>query len=296
MKKDGFKTITVVADINSDIRTVWNLWTDPRHIIHWNNASDDWQTTIAEIDLREGGRFRSRMEARDGSMGFDFTGKYTKVDLHRTIESLLDDNRKVKVVFEEKGSKTKISETFDAEEENSLELQKTGWQAILDNFKNYVEKSGKMEIMHFEVAINSNVEKVYKTLIDDKKYSEWTSEFNPDSHFKGSWNKGSKILFIGTDQEGKTGGMVSRIREHIPNRFVSIEHLGVVKEGKEITTGPEVDMWGGALENYTFTAVNDTTILSVDIDSVKEFKTYFSETWPRALNKLKSICETKNKS
>lgn len=107
--------------------------------MHWNAASADWQTTYAEADLRKGGKFLSRMEAKDGSFGFDFTGKFTKIELNKCIEYTLDDERFVEVLFIPEGKNTIIKETFEAEEENSVELQKTGWQAILDNFKHYAE-------------------------------------------------------------------------------------------------------------------------------------------------------------
>ncbi len=284
-------SITVGATINSAVEKVWKLWTDPIHIIHWNNASDDWQTTVAENDLRAGGKFFSRMEAKDGSTGFDFTGTYRKVEPNKLIEYTLDDGRNVQVSFASKGNTTTISSTFEAEQMNPVEMQRAGWQSILDNFKKYAEASDKMESLHFEISINAKVEKVYNTLIDKRHYTEWTSEFNPTSHYIGSWEKGSKILFVGTNQDGIMEGMASRIKENIPNKFVSIEHLGIIKNGEEITSGEEVESWAGALENYSFTQKNDTTLFAVDADSNQEFKAYFYETWPKALNKLKAICE-----
>lgn len=118
-------------------------------------------------------------------------------------------------------------------------------------------------------------------MLDEKHFAEWTAAFNPTSHFKGSWEKGSKILFLGSGQDGNMGGMVSRIKEH----------LGIVQDGKEITSGPDIEGWAGALENYTFTEDNGKTLLLIDMDANQEFKPYFLETWPKALNKLKAICE-----
>jgi len=283
--------ITVGVTIQTTVEKVWKFWTDPKHIIHWNNASDDWHTTKAENDLRPGGKFLSRMEAKDGRMGFDFTAKYNKIEQYKRIESTLDDDREVQVSFVSNGNETTITEIFEAEQENTIELQQAGWQSILNNFKKYAETSDRMESLHFEITINAKAEKVYGTLIDQKHYTEWTSVFNPTSNYKGSWEKGSKILFFGTDADGNMGGMVSRIKENIPNKFVSIEHLGIIKDGKEITTGEEVESWAGAMENYSFTQKNGTTLFSVDVDSNQEFKSYFFETWPNALNKLKEICE-----
>ena len=136
--------ITVGAEINAPVEKVWEFWTDPKHIIHWNNASDDWHTPKAENDLRVGGKFLSRMEARDGSTGFDFTGVYSKVEPLRQIEYTLEDDRTVQISFAADGDKTTVTETFEAEQENTLELQQFGWQSIVNNFKRYVETSKEM--------------------------------------------------------------------------------------------------------------------------------------------------------
>jgi len=148
-----------------------------------------------------------------------------------------------------------------------------------------------METLRFEVRINAPVEDVYKIMLEEKSFLEWTSEFNESSHYEGSWEKGSKILFVGSDKDGTKGGMVSRIKENIPNKFVSIEHLGILKGDEEITTGKDVEGWAGALENYTFEKDKDATHLIVELDANQEFKSYFQDTWPKALNRLKSICE-----
>jgi len=133
------KTITVENTIKAPVEKVWKCWTEPVHIKKWNNASDDWHTPSAENDLRVGGKFNSRMEAKDGSFGFDFGGVFSEVKLHQVIAYTIGDGRKVKVIFSGNGNETKVIETFEAESMNSLEMQKTGWQAILDNFKKYTE-------------------------------------------------------------------------------------------------------------------------------------------------------------
>jgi len=130
--------ITVYANINAPVQKVWKLWTDPAHIIKWNNASADWHTPRAENDLRVGGKFLSRMEARDGSMGFD-AGIYERVEPLKKIAYVLGDGRNVDVTFTENNGITEVSESFEAEEMNSIELQQAGWQSILDNFRKYAE-------------------------------------------------------------------------------------------------------------------------------------------------------------
>ena len=131
--------ITVETTVDAPIEKVWELWTTPEHIMKWNSASDDWHTPSATNDLREGGTFTARMEAKDKSFGFDFGGTYTKVIEHRQIDYTMGDGRKVSIMFDSHGGHTHITETFDPESENSPEMQRAGWQAIMDNFKKYAE-------------------------------------------------------------------------------------------------------------------------------------------------------------
>lgn len=131
--------ISVEALVDAPVEKVWACWTGPEHITQWNNASDDWHTPWAKNDLVPGGRFVSRMEARDGSMGFDFGGVYNEVIENKKIAYTMDDNREVTVSFSEAGTATRIVEEFEAEDQHSAELQQQGWQAILNNFKSYVE-------------------------------------------------------------------------------------------------------------------------------------------------------------
>ena len=132
-------SITIETMVNAPIEEVWCCWTEPEHIKKWNNASEDWHTPKAENNLQVGGKFLSRMEAKDGSMGFDFIGVYTDVQINKHIAYTLEDDRKVEIFFTEDGNQTKVVETFETENMNSTELQKAGWQAILDRFKSYVE-------------------------------------------------------------------------------------------------------------------------------------------------------------
>lgn len=132
--------ITVEAVINASVAKVWEFWTGPAHIVQWNSASEDWHTPSAENDLRVGGKFLSVMAARDGSFSFDFWGVYDVVDHHQRIAYTMGDGRTVDIVFEAiSDEQTRVIETFVAETENSVELQREGWQAILNNFKNYAE-------------------------------------------------------------------------------------------------------------------------------------------------------------
>ena len=141
-KETGEKTtITVESLIAAPKEKIWEYWTAPEHIVHWNYASDEWCTPAAKNDLHVGGRFKFRMEARDGSIGFDFEGTYTNIQLNEVIGYLLDDGRNVKIDFVKQDDAVKVIENFEAETINSAELQKGGWQSILDNFKKYVENN-----------------------------------------------------------------------------------------------------------------------------------------------------------
>ncbi len=133
--------ITVEVTVSAPIEKVWEFWVKPEHILNWNNASDDWHTPTAENDLRVGGKFVYRMEARDQSFGFDFNGVYDTVKHNEQINYTIEGGRKVNISFIGNGNETKVIETFEAENENPLELQQTGWQAILDNFKKYTESN-----------------------------------------------------------------------------------------------------------------------------------------------------------
>jgi uncharacterized protein YndB with AHSA1/START domain len=131
--------ITVEAFVNAPLNAVWKRWTTPEDIIQWNYASDDWHTPSANNNLRRGGGFLYRMEAKDGSSGFDFSGLYDSIKTHEFIAYTIGDGRKVEVKFRTDGNGTKVMQTFEAESQNPVELQRNGWQKILNNFKKYAE-------------------------------------------------------------------------------------------------------------------------------------------------------------
>lgn len=139
METEQKTSITVEATINAPVEKVWKFWSDPRHITQWCAASDDWHAPYAENDLCKGGKFKTTMAAKDGSFSFDFEGVYSEVEPNKTIEYSMSDGRKVKIDFSAISNSTKVTETFEAETENPIEMQRGGWQAILDNFKKHVE-------------------------------------------------------------------------------------------------------------------------------------------------------------
>jgi len=149
-----------------------------------------------------------------------------------------------------------------------------------------------MQKLHYSIVINAPAAKVWSTMLDDATYRIWTEAFSPGSYYKGDWNTGSKILFIGPGEKGE-GGMVSRIKENRKHEFISIEHLGMVQDGKEDTSSEEAKAWAGALENYTFINKSGATELRIDLagNIADEFAKMFDEMWPNALQKLKDLSE-----
>jgi uncharacterized protein YndB with AHSA1/START domain len=135
----GHSKVKIEATVGADVGKVWSYWNRPEHIVKWNFAVDDWHCPRAENDLKVGGKLKSRMEAKDGSFGFDFEGTYSEVVEPKKIAYTIADGRRVETVFESLGGTTKITTTFDAENQNPIEMQQKGWQAILNNFKKYTE-------------------------------------------------------------------------------------------------------------------------------------------------------------
>jgi uncharacterized protein YndB with AHSA1/START domain len=131
--------ITVETTVNAPVEKVWKTWTEPQHITQWCSASEDWHTPYAENDVKTGGKFKSTMAAKDGSVSFDFGGVYTSVQKHKALAYTVEDGRKVQITFSEQNGKTSVTETFEAENTNPIEMQRGGWQAILDSFKKYTE-------------------------------------------------------------------------------------------------------------------------------------------------------------
>lgn len=151
-----------------------------------------------------------------------------------------------------------------------------------------------MQKLHFSTHINAPREKVWNTMLEKATYKEWTKAFNPSSTFEGSWEEGSEIRFVGSDEEGnqQAGGMYSRIKENRLHEYLSIEHLGIIENGVVDTTSEKVKKWAPSFENYTFIEKDGGTELLVDIDIDEEYKDSFEDMWPKALLKLKEMCES----
>lgn len=151
-----------------------------------------------------------------------------------------------------------------------------------------------MQKLQFKKEINASAQKVYETMLglkDKATYEYWVATFNPTSTYEGSWEKGSKIRFVGTDENGNKAGMVSEIVENKPANFVSIRHYGFLDGDTEVTTGEQVEKWAGGHENYTFEEKNGVTTVTVEMDTIDEYLDYFNTTYPKAMDKLKEISE-----
>ncbi|HET7360664.1 MAG TPA: SRPBCC domain-containing protein [Salinimicrobium sp.] len=144
-----------------------------------------------------------------------------------------------------------------------------------------------MKTLHFTKTMDAPKEKVWNTMLEDKTYREWTSAFNEGSYYEGSWEKGSKILFLGPEGSG----MVSVIAENRPYEFISIKHIGLVNKGVEDTESEDAKKWAPAFENYTFTEADRKTTISVEMDILEEYEEMFQKMWPKALRKLKELSE-----
>ncbi len=148
-----------------------------------------------------------------------------------------------------------------------------------------------METIQFTTLINANKQKVWKIMLDDKTYRLWTTAFHEGSHYKGSWETGNEIHFLGPDEEGNLAGMYSKIKENRLYDFISIEHLGMVRNGIIDTSSEEVKKWTPAFENYTFTEKGNQTELKVEMQVDSNYKAMFDDMWPRALKILKDLSE-----
>jgi len=291
MDKRDKTILTIRTTVLSPVSRVWHFFTHPHHIVRWNAASDDWHCPQAANDLRIGGHCVYRMESRNGEYAFDFGGEYTDVQPNKFIAFVLGDGRRVEVNFEAKGDSTIVTEQFEAESMNPEDMQLAGWQAILNNFAAYTERTRGDNPIHFEIMIAATPEKVEQLMLADKTYREWTAIFNPGSFYEGGWEEGAEIRFVGIGEDGVKEGMIGHIAIHKPQQYVSIAYDGMILKGQDHFTGADVEALKNAREEYRFVARDGQTLLVVDLDDPGPYADYFAETWPKAMEKLKEICE-----
>lgn len=151
-----------------------------------------------------------------------------------------------------------------------------------------------MQKIRYSITIQAPVGKVYDCMLgltSKSSYEYWTAAFNPTSTYEGSWEKGTKIRFVGTDEHGKKGGMLSEVEDNQPGHFVSLRHYGFINGDEDITTGEQVEKWAGGHENYHFSATTEGTLVTVEMDTLEDYLDYFNQTYPKALIKLKELAE-----
>ncbi len=221
------ESITVEARIQAPVEKVWQIWTEPRHITRWCAASDDWHTPRAENDPRTGGRFAQRMEAKDGSFGFEFEGVYDAAIPNELLEYSLGDGRKVKIVFTSDGEETTVTETFDAETENPVEMQRGGWQAILDHFKTYAEWTAhpQRELVGSRV-IDAPIALVWQAWTDPKHLAKWWGPngfSNTFSDFEFREHGPSRFVMHGPDGANYDNELA--YVEIVPHRKIVLDHV-----------------------------------------------------------------------
>lgn len=277
--------------IHKPLAYVWTAYNQPNHIVRWNAASDDWHCPQSQVDLRPGGRFCNRMESRDGAYAFDFEGEYQEVVPESKLVYTLDDGRLVEVVFEALGDETRVKVAFEAENTHPHPMQQQGWQAILERFAAYTERLKGLNPLHFEQQIAASPEKVAALMLGADTYPFWTAAFNGSSGFRGSWEEGEEICFIGKKENGKEVGMIGEIAVHRPAEYVAISFTGLWDDGQAIYADAEVAAFKDTREEYRFVKREGGTLLVVDIDDVGEHYEHFMETWPNALRELKKLAE-----
>lgn len=281
--------ITVSTIVNCNRDKAWRIWNDPFAIREWHTASPDWHTPRAVNNLKEGQTFSYRMESLDGTNGFDMEGQYTRIVQRNLIEYTMADGRQVSIAFEEKDGKTYITEIFDPENVNPAELQRQGWQNILDNYKARAEKETELCPLHYEILIGVRPALVYRTMTDSKQFRVWASAFCEGSYFEGSWQKDAEIRFLATNERGEKAGMIGRVIENIINEYILIRYSRSFDESKEHDSSSE--RWNGAKEIYRFQSKGEKTLLKVDLTVLPEYKNFFNKTWPAALEKIKELSE-----
>lgn len=240
--------ITVKTTVDASPETTWALYTNPVHVRQWNNASEDWITPIAENDLRKGGKLKYRMEAKDGSTGFDFEGTFDKVEPFEALDYTIADGRHVMVRFQPSGKYTTVQVSFEAESVHSRELQEQGWQAILVNFRRFVSYTNEFKPIQFAIKIQSPKQHVWTQMTAPDTYREWAGAAWPGSYFEGKWIEGSTISFFDKNRSGTKSILVL----HRPFDVSIAEHVACYDNGAEVADSDQARSWVGSKECYYF--------------------------------------------
>ncbi len=273
--------ITIQTIVSADKKKVWDYYTEPKHIVNWNFASDNWCCPGAENDLRIGGKYKARMEAKDKSVGFDFEAVYNEIVEGEKFTYTMEDGREVNGSFEDLDGKTKVTIIFDAEKENSEEMQKDGWQSILNQFKSYVEKQQKEIIAKASVNVDASPSQVWEALTN----SERVKQYMFGAEVISTWKEGTPIKWKG-EWKGKTFEDKGKILKIESEQLLKYTHFSPLT-GKEDKT-----------ENYHTVTIrlnaedNQTNItLTQEGNGTEQEKEHSEKNWQMMLENLKKIVE-----
>lgn len=292
--------ITISKIIKASVEQVYKSYLDPIDNQRWNTAGFGWSTGFVNIDPKVGGKWESEFKSPDGQNDFIFGGAFTEIIENQKIVYIMPNDqgdstkdRHAEVFFEEiEPETTKVTIIFDAETENSIERQESGWNSILDNFAKFVEIKSNPNNQTIDkfIQIQASPEKIWTTLIGPESYKVWASPFAAGNYFEGEMKYDSKIHFM-SGEAGNNSGLVSLIRVFIPNFQISFEHLGYIKDGVEDLNYPEFQTWKGLRETYTLNPKGDITELNIFQDLTKKEAAFFDTKWDQALSQIKKLSE-----
>jgi uncharacterized protein YndB with AHSA1/START domain len=284
--------ISVSVRLQLPPQMVWKLWNDPAQMVRWNAASDDWHTPVADNDLRVGGKLQTRMEARDGSFGFDFEAVYEVVDAPNRLVYRLGDGRGVELDLRAEGEETVLTQRFEPEKEFPVELQQQGWQAILDNFKRWAEAYRGVTAVHFAQEVRMAPSALAELMLQELPYRYWTAVFDPSSHYVGDWKEGSTVDFLCDLPDGRQRGTRALVANFRPGQYIRLVHQGLVEGDTFINSGAEAEAWLGLNEIYSFSPREYGCLLTVDVDVPEKYADYLTTQWPLALARIRELAET----
>lgn len=291
--------ITINKTINASVNHVWQAYLDPEDNKRWNTAGFGWTVGETHFDPRVGGKFEAEYKSPDGKNDFMLEGTFVEIIENQKIIYEMPQNemdkakRVVEINFESVGndstSQTNFTVTFDAEDMNTLDRQKQGWNAILENFKKFVERKSnpKNQALQKSIKIKSSPHKVWKVLTNKEKYKLWTAPFTDGSYYEGEMQYLNKIYFLSPDNIG----LVSEVKVCIPDFQLSFEHLGTVKDGVEDLDSVEFGSWKGARETYTLSFNDGITTLDIYQDMSAKENQFFDSKWDTALEIIKQIAQ-----
>lgn len=272
--------ITIGVQIEKQVDIVWSYWTKAAHIKHWYFASEDWWVPWVEQQFEVGHKFIYRMASKDGKMGFDFTGRYTDIKANESITYVLEDDREVITTFEVIDDTVYLKQVFETEDDSSAEMQKQGWQAILNQFKGYTESDWIRFTLQKHMETTPEV--VYHYLTDNDKYMSWAHVFSDDSKFYGDWVEGGEITFV----DHRESGTVALVENIIPNELIHMKHIKLLKGDSLDETSDEALIWIGTLERYELHKSEDGVLVDVMIECHESYVGFIRDSWIEALNEI----------